>query len=203
MKSYIVLSNTNLCREAKVEPLEDRIKQSILDFVDSALSGSVPNISYYGNVNYTDPSCITFMPDIKHYIKKYGMPRPVGVAPLPPNISSLMHEWSCAHNFQNKRWFVQFIKRGSFVAPHIDDTSLRTKNTLYIISAGGSDIKTTWWDMRPDMDYNIPFNTAIPFDCLIKKYSAILEEDKMYDIDVSNIHSVSYVNTNRVAVFAC
>lgn len=145
---------------------------------------------------YGSPNPNTTAEQYKQYIKQYGMPRPVGFWQLTDSIKQQVSEWLVGTEYQNAEWRIQFVKGGSSIAPHKDLTSKRTHNTVYVVKAGGDDVLTSWWKTKDGSD--VPETTVIPFEQLDHEESHTLQEDMMYELDVSTIHSVSKFDTHRI-----
>lgn len=147
---------------------------------------------------YGNPNPNTTSDQYRQYIKQHGMPRPVGFWRLPDELKRDVERWNQLVGTEPRGvdWQIQFVKGGSSIAPHKDLTSKRTHNIVYVIQTGGNNVATSWW--RTKDDSAVPETTTIPFEQLELKESCILQEDGMYELDVSTIHSVSKFDAHRI-----
>jgi hypothetical protein len=190
------------CHAIIATPLSKEVKTALIQHAQkSAQFGATTS---YGVVNTTNSTCVSFIPDIKKYIKEHGMPRPVVIVDLPENTLNEVSSWADANNLSGSSWKLQIIRGKSFVAPHVDNTALRKTNKIYLLQAGGPRVVTSWWQLKQEYSKcKVPLTTAIPTTALDLICSAHLQEDCMYDIDVGTIHNVSYMEDDRVSLFAC
>lgn len=113
------------------------------------------------------------------------------------NAPKLLNQWVFENiKIKNVHCGIQEFELGKCFVPHVDLT--RTTAYNYIISAGGCDVKTTFYKPKPQYDnFNITSRTLIPYERIDEIESVICEEHKWYKLDVSQIHSVENLDPTK------
>lgn len=97
---------------------------------------------------------------------------------------------------------VQICIGGKFVGPHIDDPIRRKEGYLYLLQAGGSNVRTIWYDIKPEYKHlEIENYKYIPYSKLNVVENHRLEENSWHYLKFSNIHSVENQEQLRIALW--
>jgi hypothetical protein len=97
---------------------------------------------------------------------------------------------------------IQFASEGEFVLPHIDDPLFRHSGLLYLIKAGGANVTTSWYKIKPGLSLkDIAYNIGIPYSRLDLIESHRLEENAWHWLDFSEIHGIENKESLRVALW--
>ena len=193
-----------LCNELKFQCISKDLKEEIIEYSLSLYNQKVSYLESYGQFENQDSNSMAYIQDPKEYIRRLGLPRPVSFWKLNDSIyTQLVDHFFQNDFFKNLEWKIQFVKGGSFVAPHIDKATSRTANILYLVQAGDDNVTTSWWTPTVEFQQDIiPETRVIPFEKLELIQSHNLDEDKWYQLDVSKIHSVSKHLNHRIGLSA-
>jgi hypothetical protein len=186
----------NFCELIDVPAMPSALKDDLLSYVAELKAQNKAFECSYGTVETEDSSSAAYISNIREYIKLNGMPRPVSFWQLNESLQSRVSDWLTDTQYKDCTWKIQYVRGRSSVAPHKDIGTTRTRNLVYVLQAGGPDVRTTWWELRSDIF--VPETTAIPFDKIHQIYSDVLNENCMYIIDVATIHSVSTLRDDRI-----
>jgi len=192
------------CEELEFQSLTQELTEEILDYALSLYDQKISYSESYGQFENQDSNSMAYIQDPKEYIRRLGLPRPVSFWELNDSIHRQLIDHFAQNEFlKNLEWKIQFVKGGSFVAPHIDKASARTKNILYLVQTGDNNVTTSWWTPKIEFQQDIvPETRVIPFEKLTLVETHTLEENKWYQLDVSKIHSVSKHLNHRIGLSA-
>lgn len=192
------------CDQLEFQCIPKDLKEEILEYSLSLHAQKIAYHASYGQFEHQDSTSMAYIEDPKKYVRAQGLPRPVCFWRLNNSIRIQLANHFSQNSFcQNLEWYIQFVKGGSFVAPHIDKAAARTKNIFYLIQAGGDNVTTSWWTPKVEFQREIiPETTIIPFEKIELVESHVLQEDRWYQLDVSKIHSVSKHMNHRIGLSA-
>jgi hypothetical protein len=192
------------CEELEFQCLSQGLAEEILNYSLMLYDQKVSYSESYGQFENQDSNNIAYIQNPKEYIRRLGLPRPVSFWKLNDSIQrQLVDHFSQNEFLKNLEWKIQFVKGGSFVAPHKDKATSRTKNILYLIQTGDDNVTTSWWTPKIEFQEEIiPETRVIPFEKLNLIETYTLEEGKWYQLDVSKIHSVGTHTNHRIGISA-
>jgi hypothetical protein len=101
-------------------------------------------------------------------------------------------------------YLLQVVSGGSYVAPHSDDVGPRQKGMIYMIKSGGSNVKTVWYEIKPELigTSHVPESKFyLSYNILDKKEEHILEENTWHFMNFEAIHSVENQESVRMAIW--
>lgn len=192
----------DLCVRLDGPLLDTTTCSGIVEYAGQYVLSGVKSKSY-GSFESKDVDSPVYVSDVRRYLRDHGIPRPVEVLDIPPQISYLLNAQLVDYPHLNSLdWRIQIIRGGSFVAPHIDDTISKMYNIVYMIQTGG-DPYTTWWKLKDEYkSQSIPPASVVPFNIIEEVGSHLLQQHNWYRLDVSEIHSVSNQRHDRIALTA-
>jgi len=98
---------------------------------------------------------------------------------------------------------IQISVAGNFIAPHFDPPALRDNGIIYLLDAGGPDVRTKWYEVKAEFNHlKLPSATGIPYSKLDVAADHRLEEDTWHWMNFSKIHSVENQKSLRIALWA-
>ena len=190
------------CIKLDIKPLPPEYKQRLVDFAIKEYERKAPYSAVYQDYETKDVKNIAYIPNKEYYIKKYGASGGVKFWPLEPEMNVKIKEfYGDTPVFDNHEWALQIVEGGNHVAPHVDDREARSVGQLYLLKAGGSAVRTEWWEPKePWKGKYIPDYKGIPYNRLDLIESHILQEDNWYMMNFSQIHSVENQESLRIAL---
>lgn len=97
---------------------------------------------------------------------------------------------------------IQVVIGGQFVAPHIDDSNVRTSGFLYLLKTGGENVRTVWYEVKPEYkNLELSEYSGIPYSRLDVAEDNCLEEDCWHWMNFNKIHSVENQESLRISLW--
>jgi hypothetical protein len=191
----------------KIPPLPDALKKACVNHGTLLMRDNQPMIVKYGQYETKNTNSIAYMTPGTEYDKTRSPTGKVGFYGLPPELSQQIVDFYKNVNnplIQSTIYFLQVVAGGTYVAPHIDDSSKRTQGLLYLLKAGGPDVRTRWYTIKEEFKHLSLKNaeySAIPYDRLNIAEDHRLEEDTWHWMDFNQIHSVENQLSTRFALY--
>jgi hypothetical protein len=190
------------CKKLDIKPLPTEYKNRLVSFALKEYERKAPYSAVYQDYDTKDTNSIAYIKNKSEYEQKYGPSGGVKFWPLEPDMNIKIKEfYADTEIFDNHEWALQIVEGGNHVAPHVDDREARSIGRLYLLKAGGSTVRTEWWEPKEDWKQAyVPDYKGIPYNRLNLIESHILEEDNWYLMNFSQIHSVENQESLRIAL---
>jgi hypothetical protein len=177
------------------------IEEECIHCVEKYLTDiTVPTLSYTGYDHKNIKSLSYVSSEVA--VKKTGT---IGFYFLPSNIIDRIidHYTKLDHPLKGlKRWAIQYAI-GDHIAPHIDDPPTRHPSLLYLIKAGGSNVRTKWYKIKDEFkNHEVHYNIGIPYDRLILVEDQCLKESSWHWMNFNEPHSVENQESLRIALWS-
>jgi hypothetical protein len=145
------------------------------------------------SLNYIDKK------DMSFYDKSGG----VSCLAMNPDLEKRVFEFfnQANHPITNQFEYYGFlyVEGGPYCAPHIDDLNRRRNGFQMLLTAGGNDVRTNWWEPKEEnKDMSIIDYSAIPYNKLDLACDERLEENTWYWMKFDSIHSVEKLESIRI-----
>lgn len=111
-------------------------------------------------------------------------------------VSKELEDW-CFTNISTEAIVnIIYIYSGEFSLPHVDP--MRTTAYNYIISTGGDNVRTCYWEPKDEYKHlNITPLAYVPYDKINLIDEAVFQQDNWYQLNVSKIHSVEGIDRTK------
>lgn len=174
------------------------LSAELIDLAKFNLEKNVPMAYWFRELDFKNKYSLSYVTKDDIIVKSGG----VGLFPLP----FLTNKEIC--DFLKKtdtelstfdEFFLQVVTDGKFVAPHTDPG--RAAGYLYILKAGGSNVRTKWWTVKDEFKY-LPKTdgNGVPYEKLDLVEDHCLEENTWHWLNFGEIHSVENQETLRIAL---
>jgi len=184
-----------------IPSLPNDIKQQLIQIAEQNQQNNVPMSAWYPNCRTTDTNNILFEESNTQFCESGG----VGFYLIPPELIDSICKFYKTINHPDitfNYYYLQIVTGGNFVAPHIDDPQARINGMLYLLKAGGADVRTTWYEVKPDYQHLALENySAIPYSKLDQIEDHWLEEDMWHWLNFNKIHGVTNQESLRIALW--
>ena len=102
-----------------------------------------------------------------------------------------------------KRWCIQFAIGSDHIPPHVDDPPTRHPSPLYLLKAGGSNVRTRWYKIKDEFkNLEVHTNIGIPYDRLTLVEDHCLKESSWHWMNFSEPHSVENQESLRLSLWS-
>jgi len=187
-----------------IEPLPNDIKQELIQLVENNIKGNVPISDWYRGYKTNNEKTFPFLEFDKNQ-KNNNESGGVGFYHVPYMLNERIINFYKKLNqteINFNRYALQVVIGGNFVAPHIDDPIKRTEGSFYLLKAGGSNVRTRWYEIKEEYKH-IPLESAkiIPYSKLIQVEDHCLGEDTWHWLNFNKIHSVENQDSLRIALW--
>jgi hypothetical protein len=177
------------------------IEEEIVQFTEHYIAQDTPiPIAYNGYDNKNEKSLSYVNP--KKILKKSGT---IGFILLPQNIIDNIKYYytNLDHPLKEKRYYcVQVALGADHIPPHVDNVEERGPGLLYLIKAGGPNVRTIWYKIKDEFKHlQIAYNKGIPYERLIVMENHHLKERTWNWMNFSEPHSVENQDSLRIAVY--
>jgi hypothetical protein len=191
-------------QQLRIKPLPPTLKSIIIDYAYKQLLNNVPFIVSYGSFETVNQDSIAYTQSESAWVSQHGAWSPVSFYVIPTEISSQLIEFykDIVHPFfTNRNWSIQVIHSAVHVPPHVDDSIQRSNGLLYLLEAGGSDVITSWYNLKDKyVNQTVPINSAIPYEKLNEIESHCFKEDFWHQLNFNTIHGVKNLQGTRLAL---
>lgn len=111
-------------------------------------------------------------------------------------VSKELEEWCQLNITKDSTVNIIYIYSGDFSLPHVDP--MRTTAYNYVISTGGDQVRTCYWEPKPEYkDLNVTPLAYVPYDRIDLVEETIFQQDHWYQLNVSKIHSVEGIDRTK------
>jgi hypothetical protein len=193
-------------KHEEIPGIPEEIKHECIKIGRDKIDQNIPMPYRFGRYEYEDSTSISYIEkgtEEKYFNKGNG--GSVGFYPLPEELASFLINFykDTDHPIRNNAvYYLQVVTGGKSVAPHIDASSARKDGFLYLLQAGGTDVRTVWYEVKEEYrDQKLIEYTGIPYDKLDIIESHCLEEDTWHWLNFSKIHSVENQQSLRLSIF--
>lgn len=189
----------------EIPALPKHITEVCIEYGESMLNMNVPLAVKYGSYEIENKNSIAYIPEEEFNSSSYKKSGEVGFYFLAPEVSqSICDFYNQVNNplIKNVIYFLQVVTGADFVAPHIDDPDRRSEGMLYLLKAGGANVRTQWYEPKEEFkDLELANYTCIPKDKLNLVEDQCLEEDCWHWMNFSKIHGVENQESVRFALW--
>lgn len=189
-----------------VPSLPEHLKLACIELAEYNLKNNVPMPVWYSRYETSNKNSISYIPAGEEFVGSDGQKSGgVGFYNSTAELTKQLSDYytSLNHPFgKNIQYFIQIVIGSSFVAPHIDNPAEREHGFLYLLKAGGNNVKTRWYEINEEYKHaEVIYNTAIPYDRLTLVEEHCLEENTWHWMNFSKAHSVENQESTRIALW--
>lgn len=169
------------------------------------INNNVEMMSWYARYEFENKNSVAYCESLEEFHGVGNESGGVGHFYLPKELNrAIIDYYSSIENpiQKNDVYLLQVCTGGRFVAPHIDDKINRLDGYLNILKAGGPNVRTKWYEVKPE--YNHLEKTeysGIPYHRLDVVEDQCLQENNWYYFNFSEIHSVENQESLRIALW--
>jgi len=189
----------------EIPALPNHIAKACIEYGESMISNNIPLVVKYGSYETENKNSIAYIPAEEFNHPSYKKSGEVGFHWLPPEMNqSICDFYNEVNNplIKNVMYFLQVVAGADFVAPHIDDPHRRSEGMLYLLKAGGSNVRTQWYEPKEEFkDFELANYSCIPKDKLNLVEDQCLEENCWHWLNFSKIHGVENQESVRFALW--
>jgi hypothetical protein len=190
----------------EIPPLPQAIKQDLIKVATDNVENNIPCVAWFGRYETTNKQSIAFVEHNKQFEESNGLESGgVGFYSIPLDLHKQLVSFYQKLNHPDinfTHYWLQIVTGGNFVGPHVDDPTARTDGFLYILKSGGSNVQTTWYEIKTEFSHLIPENyTVIPYSKLNQIETHCLEEDMWHWLNFNKIHGVTNQESLRISLW--
>ncbi len=197
----------NYKKHDEIPAIPADLAKECIDYAIAHMAAKAPMIAWYRNYETTNVESLSYVKPGTELDETNGdRTAGIGFSPVPENLNQRLVKFCKETGIEliNFDVFtVQIVIDGKFLAPHIDDPALRNAGMLYMLKAGGTNVTTSWYDIKPKYAISdITYNAAIPYSRLDLIESHCLEENTWHWLDFTHVHGVQHQESIRIALWA-
>jgi len=185
--------------------LPKEIEEECIQYTEQQISNGVPIPICYGGYETENKKSLSYIPLGEEFLGSNGKETGrIGFYHLPVGITNKILDYYNKLNHplkENTSYFIQMAIGSNFVGPHIDNPEYRESGLLYLLKAGGSNVRTRWYKIKDEFkNQEITYNIAIPYERLTLVEDHCLKEHTWHWLNFSNPHSVENQETLRIGL---
>ena len=192
------------CKEIPSLPTD--IKQQLIQVAEQNQQNNISMSAWYSGYQTVDTNSLSFVEFDKRFQESNGHETGgVGFYLIPLELIDSICKFYKTINRPDiifKHYYLQVVTGGNFVAPHIDDPQARIEGMLYLLKSGGTNVRTTWYEVKKNYQHLALENySAIPYSKLDQIETHCLEEDMWHWLNFNKIHGVTNQESLRIALW--
>lgn len=182
-----------------IPSLPNDIAKECIQIATDSICANQQMYAWYYRLELENPNSLSYSTS-KDNIKDSGG---VGLYRLPYLLNEKICNFCKSTNTEIsdfKRFYIQVVTGGDFVAPHIDPD--REKGFLYLLQTGGNNVRTKWYTVKEEFkNLKRDIISGIPYNKLNEVADHCLEENMWHQLNFQEIHSVENQESLRISLW--